>query len=44
MMEVSREAYRNLIKTLEVSGFVLIGNFPLIINIPRTDSLEAFQK
>ena len=43
MMEVSREVYLDLIKTLKVSGFVSIGNFAFVINIPGTGSLEAFQ-
>ena len=40
MMEVSREVYLNLIKTLKVSGFVLIDNYALVIG---TGSLKAFQ-
>ena len=44
MIEVSREVYWDLIKTLKVLEFVLIGNFALVIYIPRTVSLEAFQK
>ena len=44
MIEVSREVYLDLIKILKVSGFVLIGNFPLVINRPRKPSLKAFQR
>ena len=44
MVEVSREVNRDLIKTLRVSGFVLIDYLSLAINLPRTGSLEALQK